>query len=85
MFQEKSGNPDKYVDVDTPITPRLSSSERSHDQGCQMVYFLTKRPNLGKFWRALEWKRFVYIFYDHLECITAVWYILWPYGTLVAI
>jgi hypothetical protein len=60
MFQEKSGNPDKYVDVDTPITPRLSSSERSHDQGCQMVYFLTKRPNLGKFWRALEWKRFVY-------------------------
>jgi hypothetical protein len=25
-------------------------------QGCQMVYFQTKDPNLGKIWRALEWK-----------------------------
>jgi hypothetical protein len=38
-----------------------------------MVYFQTKNPNLGKFWRvlqstilALEWKRFG-IFYGHLE------------------
>jgi hypothetical protein len=23
-------------------------------QGCQMVYFQTKNPDLGKFWRALE-------------------------------
>jgi hypothetical protein len=23
-------------------------------QGCQMVCFQTKNPNLGKFWRALE-------------------------------
>jgi hypothetical protein len=23
-------------------------------QGCQMVSFQTKNPNLGKFWRALE-------------------------------
>jgi hypothetical protein len=26
---------------------------RSH-KGCQMVYFQTKNPNLGKFWRALD-------------------------------
>jgi hypothetical protein len=26
------------------------------DQGCQMVYFQTKNPNLGKFWRVSEWK-----------------------------
>jgi hypothetical protein len=23
-------------------------------QGCQMVYFQTQNPNLGRFWRALE-------------------------------
>jgi hypothetical protein len=47
-------------------------------QGCQMVCFQTKNPNLGKFWRALEWKMLVYfmviwdtlrqfgLFYGHL-------------------
>jgi hypothetical protein len=30
------------------------------DQGCQMVFFQTKNPNLGKFCRALEWKSLVY-------------------------
>jgi uncharacterized protein (DUF779 family) len=25
-------------------------------QGCQMVCFPTKNTNLGKFWRALDWK-----------------------------
>jgi hypothetical protein len=29
-------------------------------QGCQMVYFQTKNPNLAKYWRALEWKMLVY-------------------------
>jgi hypothetical protein len=29
-------------------------------QGCQMVYFQAQNPDLGKFWRALEWKRLVY-------------------------
>jgi hypothetical protein len=38
-----------------------------------MVYFQTKNPNLGKFWRALEWKMLVYVFYDHLEYFTAIW------------
>jgi hypothetical protein len=36
-----------------------------------MVYFKTKNPNLGKFWRALDWKMLIYlwpleIFYGHL-------------------
>jgi hypothetical protein len=30
--------------------------QKSSHQGCQMVCFRTKNPNLGKFWRALEWK-----------------------------
>jgi hypothetical protein len=34
-----------------------------------MVYFQTKNPNLGKFWRALEWK-----ILDHLKYFTAIWY-----------
>jgi hypothetical protein len=28
------------------------------NQGCQMVYFQAKNSNLGKIWRALEWKTF---------------------------
>jgi hypothetical protein len=50
------------------------------------VYLQTKNPDLGKFWRALAWKRLVYskgvwnklrpfgIFYGHLV-------ILWQFGT----
>jgi hypothetical protein len=37
-----------------------------------MAYFQTKNPNLGKFWRDLKWKMFVYF--------VAIWYILWPFG-----
>jgi hypothetical protein len=52
-----------------------------------MVCFQTKNPNLGKFWRALDWKMFIYfmaicnilwrlgIFYD-------IWYILYSFGAL---
>jgi hypothetical protein len=29
-------------------------------QGCQMVYFNTKNPNLGIFWRVVEWKMLEY-------------------------
>jgi hypothetical protein len=53
-------------------------------QGCQVVCFQTKQPNLGKFCRALKRKK-VGIFYGQLEYITAFWYILWPFGNLVAI
>jgi hypothetical protein len=45
------------------------------EQGCQMVHFRTKNPNLGKFCRVLQWKMFVYF--------TAIWYILRPFGMLV--
>jgi hypothetical protein len=36
---------------------RTDQKEPLVRQGCQMVYFQTKNPNLGKFWRALECKR----------------------------
>jgi hypothetical protein len=43
-------------------------------QGCQMVCFQTQNQNLGKFWRALEWKKLVYSM--------AIWIKLWPFGIL---
>jgi hypothetical protein len=30
------------------------------EQGCQMVCFQSKNPNLGRFWSALGWKMLVY-------------------------
>jgi hypothetical protein len=38
-----------------------AEANQAGKQGCQMVYFQTKVPNLAIFWWALEWKRFVYI------------------------
>jgi hypothetical protein len=42
-----------------------------YDQGCQMVFFLTKNHNLGKYWRAWDWKILIDFtaigkFYDHM-------------------
>jgi hypothetical protein len=54
--------------------------------------FQTKYPNLGKFWRALQWKMLAYfvviwsillpfgIFGCHLVYLVAIWYILWLFG-----
>jgi hypothetical protein len=42
-----------------------------------MVCFQTKNPNLGKFWRALEWKILVYFM--------AIWNILQSFGNIVVI
>jgi hypothetical protein len=51
-----------------------------------MVYFQNKNPNLGKFWRTLDWKMLIYfmtiwnilekfgIFYDHLVHFCQFWY-----------
>jgi hypothetical protein len=46
------------------------------EQGCQMVCFQTKDTNLGKFWRALDWKRFIYFM--------PIWIILWRFGIFYA-
>jgi hypothetical protein len=42
-----------------------------------MVYFETKNPNLGKIWKALEWKSLFY-------CL-AIWNILQQFGAFLAI
>jgi hypothetical protein len=43
----------------------VAISRASGSQGCQIAYFLTKNPNLGKLWRS---------------CNGRYWYILWPFG-----
>jgi hypothetical protein len=56
------------------------------NQGCRMVCFQTKNPNLGKFWRVLHWKMFLYIiwpfgiFYGDLGYFMPIWYILYSGG-----
>jgi hypothetical protein len=48
-------------------------AEKLAPQGCQMVlYCQTKNPNLGKFWRVLQWKMSVYFM--------VICHILWTVG-----
>jgi hypothetical protein len=47
------------------------------EQSCQMAYFQTQNPNLGKFWRDLKWNMLVYILYGHLVYFVASRFILW--------
>jgi hypothetical protein len=56
--------------------------------------FLTRSPNLDKFWRALDWKMLIYfmaigtilwifgIFYDHLVPFLFIWYIFPGFGNI---
>jgi hypothetical protein len=43
-----------------------------------MVYFCTKNPHVGKFWRILQLED-VGLGYGHLVHFTASWSILWPF------
>jgi hypothetical protein len=67
----------------TPESCWIISFFPFQQQGCQMAHYLTKNPNLGKFWRVLEWKIVVHfmgignilrqfgIFYGHMVML---WY-----------
>jgi hypothetical protein len=48
-------------------------------QGCQMTYFQTKNPNLGKFCKGLAMEE-VCKCYGHFDSFMAIWYILWPFN-----
>jgi hypothetical protein len=48
-------------------------------QGCQMAYFQTKNPSLGKFRRIWQWKMLVY-FMAIYAYFTSIWYTLWSLG-----
>jgi hypothetical protein len=58
-------------------------------QGCQMVYFKTKNPNLGIFWRALEYFVAIWntlqpfgMFHGHLVYFVVSWKIFPNFGKL---
>jgi hypothetical protein len=46
---------------------------------------IPKIPNLGIFWRALQWKMYILIpfglFYGNLVCFIVMWYVLLPFRT----
>jgi hypothetical protein len=50
-------------------------------QRCQMVCFQTKNHNLGKLYRALDWKMFMYLMAIWNTYFMEIWDILWPFGT----
>jgi hypothetical protein len=52
-------------------------------QGCQMVYFKTENPDLGKFW-CLAMKD-IGKFYGHSIDFTAISYILWPFWYIFSV
>jgi hypothetical protein len=49
-----------------------------------MEYFQTKNPNLGKFWRVLEWDKLVYSIAIR-NILRPLGVHLWAFGNLVAI
>jgi hypothetical protein len=81
----------KFAQSDHPGLKVRTVGQR---QGCQRVYFQTKNSNLGKFWRALEWKMLVYfmtilsilrpngIVYGSLAHFVVIWYAFSRFGML---
>jgi hypothetical protein len=63
-------------------------------QRCQMVHFQTKNPNLGKFWRGLNWTMLLFImdiwtiirtfviFNDRLVHFAFIWYSVSGFGAM---
>jgi hypothetical protein len=47
-----------------------------------MAYLRIKHPNLGKFWRVLQSRLLVFIFYGRLFYFTVISDILWSFGTI---
>jgi hypothetical protein len=81
------------------LVPRYTSAasgvlEPTCGQCCQMVSFQTKKNNLGKFWRALDWKMLIYfmaiwnilqtfeVFYDPLVHFVFIWHIFSGLGNI---
>jgi hypothetical protein len=62
------------------------NAKTSYEQCCQMVYFHTKYPNLGKFLKVLQWKLLVFLWQFCLFKAKwymypmAICYILWSFG-----
>jgi hypothetical protein len=73
-----SGNPGPKV-IFLAFRSGLSAPVCSR-QGCQMVYFQTKNPFFGKFWRVLQLKMLLYFMAIWSYPFKSIWYTLWPFG-----
>jgi hypothetical protein len=69
------GSRDVHENIGLPFK-RQNQTNGTSTQGCQMVYFQTRNPYLGKFWMVLQWKMLV----SHM----AIWSILCSFGIFVA-
>jgi hypothetical protein len=83
----------RYCSVNA-LAASVMACPKGSRQGCQIVCFQTKNPNLGKFWMFLQWKILVklltiwYILrpfeicYGHLVYFVVIWYIFPRFGIL---
>jgi hypothetical protein len=67
-----------FIENQSLLASAAKQTSSSQDQGCQMVCFWTKNPNLGKFWTALEWKMMVHFMtiwnnYSHSGSFIVIW------------
>jgi hypothetical protein len=66
--------------------PGISFKNCALVQGCQMAYFQTKNPNLGKFWMVLELKMLIYyvvngnIFGIFYVSFVIIWHFITRFG-----
>jgi hypothetical protein len=91
---ERNGVQSSFKRTITRLRLDNNSEMMGHRQGCQMVCFQTKNTNLGKVWRASDWKILIYftavwnilqtfeIFYDHLVEFVFVWHIFSGFGIM---
>jgi hypothetical protein len=59
----------------TYVLLKYTPNDLPREQDCQMVYLHTKNPNLGIFWRALDWKM--------LLSFIQIWDNLWQFGRFI--
>jgi hypothetical protein len=73
-----------FVELREIVSQQFNNLYPTH-QGCQMVYFQTKNPSLGKFWRVLPWNELVYfrVFWDVLGSFGMFWGLLGCFGILM--
>jgi hypothetical protein len=68
------------IEIQNLVSQLVSKWRTAFTQGCQMVYFRTKNPNLC----ILEGPRMenAGLFFGHLVYFWAIWYIFWPFGII---
>jgi hypothetical protein len=65
----------QFLSRDSSFSNATEGKKLTKEQGCQMVGFQNKNPNLGQSWRVLARLENVYIFYGHLE-----YFFIWRFG-----